>query len=72
MLIRVKEIAKYLPETLFELAEKVKLIQDARLYVVGGAIRDLLLGKKVFLRLWVKVKSHWTDDERLLKDLGYE
>ncbi len=31
-----------------------------------------LLGKKVFLQCWCKVKSGWSDDERLLKQLGYE
>lgn len=31
-----------------------------------------LLGKKVFLQCWCKVKSGWADDERLLKQLGYD
>ena len=29
-------------------------------------------GKKVFLQLWVKVKSGWADNERLLRELGFE
>jgi GTPase len=33
---------------------------------------EKLLNKKVFLRIWVKVKSDWTDDERVLQSLGYE
>ena len=33
---------------------------------------EKLLGKKVYLRLWVKVKSDWSDDERALQSLGYE
>tara|TARA_Y100000588_G_C14231528_1_gene915488 strand:+ start:296 stop:1183 length:888 start_codon:yes stop_codon:yes gene_type:complete len=33
---------------------------------------EKLLGKKVFLRCWCKVKSGWLDDERLLKHLGYD
>jgi GTP-binding protein Era len=31
-----------------------------------------LLGKKVFLQCWCKVKSGWSDDERVLKQLGYD
>ncbi len=31
-----------------------------------------LLGKKVFLQCWCKVKSGWSDNERVLKQLGYD
>jgi GTP-binding protein Era len=39
-----------------------------------GARIDMekLLGKKVFLQCWCKVKAGWADDERLLKQLGYD
>ena len=46
-----------------------------RLKHIGTAARkDIqnLLGRKVFLRLWVKVKDNWTDDERALRSLGFE
>lgn len=33
---------------------------------------EALLGKKVFLQCWCKVKSGWSDDERLLKQMGYD
>jgi len=33
---------------------------------------ERLFDGKVYLEIWVKVKSGWTDDERLLKSLGYE
>ncbi len=32
---------------------------------------ERLFEKKVFLHLWVKVKSGWSDDEHLLTQLGY-
>ena len=32
---------------------------------------EQLFGAKVFLEVWVKVKSGWADDERALKSLGY-
>ncbi|MBI2786066.1 MAG: GTPase Era [Legionella longbeachae] len=33
---------------------------------------EKLLDKKVFLQCWCKVKSGWSDDERILKQLGYD
>jgi len=32
---------------------------------------ERLFGGKVFLQVWVKVKRSWTDDPRLLRQLGY-
>lgn len=47
--------------------EKLKLIATQ-------ARKDMeqSFGGKVFLKVWVKVKSGWTDDARALKSLGYE
>ncbi|NIR32357.1 MAG: GTPase Era [Gammaproteobacteria bacterium] len=42
---------------------------------VGTEVRgeaEELLGRRVFLELWVKVKANWSDDERALRQLGYE
>ncbi len=38
-----------------------------------GARKDIeaLLGEKVVLKLWVKVKKNWSKDERFLKELGF-
>jgi GTP-binding protein Era len=33
---------------------------------------EKLFDGKVFLEVWVKVKSGWADDERALKSLGYD
>jgi len=33
---------------------------------------EALLGKKIYLNLWVKVKEKWKEDIRLLKMLGYQ
>ena len=33
---------------------------------------ERLFDGKVFLEVFVKVKSGWADSERMLKDLGYE
>ncbi|MDD1782919.1 GTPase Era [Enterovibrio sp. ZSDZ35] len=46
--------------------EKIKTIgREARL-----DMQDLF-DRKVYLELWVKVKSGWADDERALRSLGY-
>jgi GTPase len=47
----------------------------ARLRSIGTeARRDMepLFDSKVMLRLWIKVKSGWSDDERALRSLGYD
>ena len=48
----------------------------------GGKLKDIatqarqdmerLFGGKVFLEVWVKVKSGWMDDPATLKRLGYD
>ncbi len=42
--------------------------------IATQARRDMekLFGSKVYLKVWVKVKSGWADDLRVLKTLGYE
>ncbi len=42
--------------------------------IASEARQDMerLFDGKVYLETWVKVKSGWADDERLLKSLGYE
>lgn len=32
---------------------------------------ERLFGGKVFLEVWVKVRKEWTEDERMLRELGY-
>ncbi|HOP22681.1 MAG TPA: GTPase Era [Gammaproteobacteria bacterium] len=49
--------------------------QGASLKHVGIQSRkeiEDLLGKKVNLKLWVKVKSAWADNDKLLQQLGYK
>jgi len=46
-----------------------------RLKRIGSEARlelEQLLGRKVFLELWVKVRSGWADDEAHLRSFGYE
>jgi GTP-binding protein Era len=45
-----------------------------KLKQVGEAARkemEALLGTKIFLELWVKVEKNWTQDPRVLNELGY-
>ena len=39
-----------------------------------AARRDIeeLLGEKVYLKLWVRVKENWRDREGVLHDLGFD
>ena len=49
--------------------------KGGRLRAIGTDARkdmERLFDHKVMLRLWVKVKSGWSDDERALRSLGYE
>lgn len=73
-------------EKLFEIGAVIWVERQGQKIIVIGkggsklkkigiqARRDIekLLGKKVFLRLWVKVKEEWTDDDKALRGLGYE
>ncbi len=43
-----------------------KVGTDARLDI------ERLIGQKVYLQLWVKVKKGWSDNERALQSLGYQ
>lgn len=57
--------------------QKVIIIgrKGARLKSIGQEARheiEALVDTKVMLRLWVKVKSGWTNDERSLRRLGFE
>lgn len=54
------------PIIIGERGERLKSVgQKARLDL------EKYLDKKVFLKLWVKVKAGWSDDERSLQQLGY-
>jgi GTP-binding protein Era len=46
-----------------------------RAKAIGSAARcaiEALLDRKVFLKLWVRVRAGWSDDETALKQFGYE
>ncbi|HXO68348.1 MAG TPA: GTPase Era [Bradyrhizobium sp.] len=47
----------------------------AQLKAIGTSARkamESLFERKVFLKIWVKVREGWADDENLLKRFGYE
>jgi len=49
--------------------------QGRTLKAVGTAARqdlERMLGRSVFLGLWVKVREGWSDDERALRQMGYD
>lgn len=57
--------------------QKIIVIGDkgARLKSIGSKARkdiEKLIDRKVFLKLWVKVKSGWSDSEASLRSLGYD
>ncbi len=46
-----------------------------RAKAIGSMARrgiESLLGRKVFLKLWVRVRAGWSDDEAALRQFGYE
>ena len=49
--------------------------KGSMLKLIGTQARHSIegfLGRKVFLQLWVKVDSGWSNDKRKLADLGYD
>ncbi|MDC0069048.1 GTPase Era [Gammaproteobacteria bacterium] len=73
------EKATYIDATIFVEKDGQKSIligkSGGRLKRVGmDARKDMeqVLGVKVMLNTWVKVKSGWSDDERAIRSLGYD
>jgi GTP-binding protein Era len=72
------------PDGLVEIAATILVERDSQKQIVigrgGGLLKQVgsearlsiekLLGQRVFLRLWVKVRRGWRDDERTLEELG--
>ena len=55
-------------------SHKAMVIGDKgeRLKRIGTEARQELEGAKVFLEIWVKVRSGWADDEARVRSFGYE
>ena len=58
-------------------AHKVMLIgkNGAKLKEIAMQARldmEKMFGAKVFLEVWIKVRSGWADNPQVLKSLGYE
>ncbi len=56
--------------------QKAIVIGDGgeQLKAIGSAARQAMIklfGRRVFLKLWVKVRENWSDDEAALKRFGY-
>lgn len=48
--------------------------QGAKLNQIGSAARkeiETLLGQRVVLKLWVKIKKNWSKDPRFLQEIGF-
>jgi GTP-binding protein Era len=48
--------------------------KGARLKAIGSAARQALnelYGRRVHIHTWVKLREGWSDDDRLLEQLGY-
>ena len=49
--------------------------QGRKIKGIGKAAREeleMILGSKIFLELWVKVKENWRDRENYIRSFGYE
>jgi len=49
--------------------------KGSRLRSIGTDARkdmEVAFGSKVMLKLWVKIKTGWSDDDRALRSLGFE